>query len=330
MVVGKTLVTGAAGFVGSHLVERLVEKGERVVCTVFDKDDVNYLRPEFMKDSLVGDIRDIRFVEKAMKGCSKVYHLAATLNEPSVPASEFHSTNVEGTRNIMEAALKLGVSKVVHTSSVATIKEDRRKVDENYLYRGFFDGPYSLTKYKGEKIAFEYGARGLKVTVVNPTIIYGPRETHTLGQIFRNYLQPKVRFVGFQGSVLNLIYVKDAVEGFIAAMQKGRSGHRYILGGDEMTLGEFVGLLDEITGTRKPVVSLPDSVLELGVSIAEPLFSLAGIHPPLMKAQINAMKRGTSVDISKAIKELGLKNRPVRDGLKETLQWYRQTGYIRM
>ena len=326
----KVLITGAAGFVGSHLAERLVELGEQVVCAVFDKDTVNHLPPEFSKFSVVGDIRDRAFVERAMSGCSRVYHLAATLNEPSIPASEFYSTNVEGTRNVMEAALKLGVEKVVHASSVATIKEDSSRVDEEHLYRGVFDGPYSLTKYKGEKVAFEYGARGLKVTVVNPTIIYGPRETHTLGRIFRNYLQPKVRFVGFRDSVLNLIYVKDAVEGYILAMEKGRPGHRYILGGDEMTLGEFVGLLDEVSGTRKPVVAIPDGLLEFGVRFVEPVFSLVGLHPPIMKAQINAMKRGTACDVSKAKSELGLPGRPVRAGLKETLDWYLRTGYIRL
>ncbi len=327
---GKVLVTGAAGFVGSHLAERLAELGERVVCAVFDKDKVNYLPPELQKSALVGDVRDKRFVAQAMAGCTRVFHLAATLNEPSVPESEFHTTNVVGTRNVMEAALALGVEKVVHVSSVATIKQSPLRVDEEYLFEGPFDGPYALTKYKSEKVAFEYGARGLKVTVVNPTIIYGPRETHTLGQIFRNYLQPNVRFVGFRNSVLNLIYVKDAVKGMMLAMEKGRSGHRYILGGDEMTLGQFVGMLDELTGTRKRVIAPPDALIELGVSIAEPLFSLVGLHPPLMKAQINAMKRGTAVDISKARKELGLRNRPVREGLKETLDWYRQTGYIRI
>lgn len=327
---GKILVTGAAGFVGSHLVERLAELGEDVVCTVFGKDKVNYLPSKLREAAVVGDVRDKAFVAKAMAGCKKVYHLAATLNEPSIPESEFHSTNVIGTRNVMETALALGVEKVVHVSSVATIKQDTRRVDEEYLFEGPFDGPYALTKYKSEKVALEYGARGLNVAVVNPTIIYGPRETHTLGQIFRNYLQPKVRFVGFSNSVLNLIYVKDVVEGFILAMKKGRPGHRYILGGEEMTLGHFVGLMDEITGTRKPVIKIPDAVLVLGVSVVEPLFSLFRLQPPLMKAQVRAMKRGTAVDISKAVKELGLKNRPVREGLKETLGWYRQAGYIKL
>ncbi len=326
----KILVTGAAGFVGSHLAERLAQKGAQVVCMVWSRDSVNYLTPELRKSAVVGDVRDAAFVEKAMKGCDGVYHLAATLNEPSIPASEFYSTNVEGTRNVMAAALKLGVRKVVHTSSVATIKEDANRVNEEYLFRGSFDGPYSLTKYKGEKVAFEYGARGLNVTVVNPTIIYGPRETHTLGQIFRNYLQPKVRFVGFKNSVLNLIYVKDAVEGFILAMAKGRPGHRYILGGDEMTLGQFVSLMDEVTGTEKPVIAVPDAMLELAVSIVEPLLSLVHLHPPIMKAQINAMKRGTAVDISKSRKELGVPSRPVKEGLRETIEWYRKAGYIRI
>ena len=330
---GKTLVTGATGFVGSHLVELLVKKGERVVCIAFNRDPVNHLQPEIRKhprvEVVVGDIRNPAFVEKAMRGCSKVYHLAATLNNPSIPYMEFHSTNVEGTRNIMEAAVKLGVKKVVHTSTVATIKETTKRVDETYRYKGYFDGPYALTKYKGEKIAFEYGAQGLEVTVLNPTIIYGPRETHSLGAIFRNYIQPKVRFVGFKDSVLNLIYVEDAAEGFVRAMERGRPGHRYILGGPEMSLGQFVAILDEVSGTRKPVITIPSFLLEIAVLIFEPLMSVIGLHPPIIKAQITAMKRGSAVDISKARRELGVPERPVKEGVKKSLEWYRLTGYIK-
>jgi dihydroflavonol-4-reductase len=332
-VAGKTLVTGAAGFIGSHLVELLVKKGETVVCTVFNKDPVNHLSPEVRNSKkveiIVGDIRDPAFVWKAMKGCSKVYHLAATLNEPSIPDSEFHTTNVDGTRNIFEAALKLGVKKVVHTSSVAAIKDSPKRIDETYHHNDNFEGPYELTKYKTEELASEYGSKGLKITIVNPTIVYGPRETHTLGAIFRRYIQPRVRFVSFKNSILNLIYVEDAAEGFYRAMQKGRPGQRYILGGPEMTLGQFVATLDEVTGNHKPIITIPGFLLELIVSIAEPILGIVGLHPPIMKAQIKAMKRGTAVDISKAKKELGLPERPIREGVKKSLDWYRLTGYIK-
>jgi dihydroflavonol-4-reductase len=327
---GKTLVTGSAGFIGSHLVERLVEKGDDVVCMVFDKDKINYLSPELMKKAVIGDVRDYSFVKKAMAGCDKVYHLAAALNAPSVSEQEFFSTNVEGTRNVMKAALELGVKKVVHTSSAVTIKETAKRVNEENIFRGKFDGPYSFTKFKGEKIAFEYGARGLEVVVVNPTLVYGPRGAQSLGGIFKNYLEPPIRFVGFKNSVLNLIYVKDVVEGFILAMEKGKPGNRYLLGGGEVRLGEFVRLMDEITGTRKPVIVLPEFVLQIGVTVAVPIIMFLGIKPPIMKAQVNAMIRGSAVDISKAKKELGLPDRPLRDGLKETLDWYRNTGHIRI
>ena len=327
----KILVTGAAGFVGSHLVEKLVEKGENVICIIFNKDPVNHLPQEVREkvQLVTGDIRNKAFVEKVTKGCSQIYHLAATLNAPFIPWEEFYSTNVIGTRNIMDAALKEGVKKVVVTSSVAAIKETAERISEEHRFKGFFDSHYALTKFKAEKVAFEYGSRGVDVVVLNPTIIYGPREIHTLGEIFRKHIQPPVRLLAFKKSILNLIYVEDAADGFILAMAKGRSGHRYILGGPEMTLGAFVGLLDEVTHTKKPIITLPSSLLEFAVSIIEPLFTLLRHHPPLLKAQIKAMKRGTAVDISKSKKELGVPERSVKEGVRKALEWYKKTGYIK-
>tara|TARA_Y100000310_G_C20684975_1_gene818396 strand:- start:104 stop:1093 length:990 start_codon:yes stop_codon:yes gene_type:complete len=325
----KILVTGAAGFIGSYLVERLVEKGEKVVVTIFSKDSINYLRPGLANQTFVGDIRDIKFVEKAMKGCNRVYHLASAQNYLGISAEDFYTTNVEGTRNVMEVALKQGVKKVVHVSSSTAIKENKKRVDENDLFRGWFDGPYSFSKYKGEKVAFEYGARGLAVVAVNPTIVYGPRQMRSLGQIFKNFIEPRVRFVGFKNMILNLIYVKDVAEGIICAMQKGRTGHRYILGGHEMTLGQFIALLDELTGTHKPIITVPEFLLKLGASLIEPLFKMVRLKPPLLKAQVSAMQRGAAADISKARKELGLPVSSVREKLKETLDWYKMKGMIK-
>lgn len=334
MVVKKVLVTGAAGFVGSHLVENLVRCGYQVVGTVFDQDKVNHLEPWVRShksvELLTGDIRSADFVGRAVRGCSEVYHLAATLNAPGVKSEEFHSTNVVGTRNVMDAALDAGVRKVVVTSTIACLKDSAERVDETHLAAGVFDGDYALTKYKAEKVAFEYGCRGIEVTVVNPTIVYGPRETHTLGQIFRNYLEPPVRFVSFPDSVLNLIFVDDAVEGFVLAMEKGKSGHRYILGGPEISLGEFVALLDTVSGVRKPVVTLPNFALDLGVRVLDPLMNLVGRHSPILPAQVRAMRRGTAVDISKSLGELGVPQRPIIEGVKKSLEWYKRTGYIQV
>lgn len=325
----KVLVTGGAGFIGSHLVELLVREGYDVVSTVYDRAKVSYLDPSLPVKTFVGDIRDASFVRAAMKGCAAVFHLVAALNEPSSKYADFFSVNVEGTRNVMAAALELGVKKVVHTSSVVTIKENASRVDETHLHSGLFDGGYTLTKFLGEKVALEYGARGLPVTVVNPTIVYGPRDTHTLGNFFRLHLESKLRFVSFSGSVLNLAYVKDVAKGQLLAMKKGGPGQKYILGGEEVTLGQFVTLLDKVAGVHRPVIHTPGFAVSVGTAVLSPLFSAVGRSFPLLKAQVRAMKRGSAVDISKALRELGIPITPVERGIQEALDWYRKTGYIK-
>ncbi len=324
----KVFVTGAGGFIGSHLVELLVEKGHDVVCLLYEKDRVNNLSKSLPVKREVGDVRDFSFVKRAMKGCDWVFHLAAAMNSPKNTFQDFFSTNVEGTRNVMEAAIQNGVKKVVHVSSIVTIKEDAKKVDERHIHSGQFDGGYSLTKFLGEKIAFEHGATGLPVVVVNPTVVYGPR-AHALTDFFKLHIEPKIRFLGFATGQLNMIYVKDTVQGILLAMERGRQGHKYILGGPETTIGQFVSLLDKLTGNKRPVIKIPEYMIDIGSTVLPPVFSIFGKKFPLLKPQVNAMKRGSAVDIAKAKKELGIPITPLEKGVSETLQWYKETGRIR-
>ena len=326
----KILVTGADGFIGSHLAEILVKNGYDLHCTIFDKGSANYLDPKLRVKRFTGDIRDLSFVKKAMKGCDKVFNLVGALNVPTSTYDDFFSTNVEGARNIMEASLQLKIKKVVHTSSVVTIKENEKKVDENHLHKTFFMDPYTITKFYGEKIAFEYGAKGLDVTVVNPTIVFGPRDTHTLGNFFKLHLESRIRFVSFLDSRLNIIYVKDAAMGHMLAMEKGKPGNKYILGGDEISLGKFISTLDKVAGVKNPIIKIPKFAVDCASAIFPPLFSIFGKPFPVLRAQAKAMRRGSSVDISKAKKELGFPITPIDEGIKNALEWYIETGYINL
>ena len=324
----RILVTGGGGFVGSHVVDLLVEQGHSVVCVLAGHAPENNLGPYLEVERLVGDIRDPNFVIKAMEGCEQVYHLAAAKNTPSTRFDDFFSVNVEGTKNVMAAALELGVSKVVHTSSLVTIKEDPGEVDENSLHRGHFPVAYTLTKFKGEKICFEYGAQGLNVVVVNPTIMFGPRDTGTIAKLIKRHLESRVRVLGFSDSQLNLLYVKNAAIGHVLAMEKGRAGHKYILAGTQISLGELVALFDKVAGINRPTVRIPDMAIEVGTTILTPLFSLFGKSFPLLKAQVKAMKRGSAVDFSKAKQELGLPVTSLEKDFATTLDWYHRTGFV--
>jgi nucleoside-diphosphate-sugar epimerase len=243
------LVTGAGGFVGSHLIEALEARGEDVTCFLYENSDGDFINPE-EHTTVRGDIRDPGSIREAVAGHDEVYHLAALLNHAKPTTEEFFETNVMGTRNVMEAALEEGVEKVVYTSSRVAIDENRpERLHETMRHPGFFNNGYTMSKYKGEKVVFEYGARGIDVNTVHPTLIYGPRETNTLAPLMRTYLHPPIRFKGYVDSLFDFIYVKDVAEGHIAAMERGRPGERYILGGEERSIGEFLALLDELTGT---------------------------------------------------------------------------------
>jgi dihydroflavonol-4-reductase len=325
----KILVTGAGGFLGSHVVELLVDQGHSVVCMLAENAPENYLDHSLEVTRLTGDIRDESFVGEAVAGCQQVYHLAAAKNRPGTSFEEFFSVNVLGTKNVMAAALEMGVDRVVNTSSIVTIKEDPGPVDETSLHRGFFSAAYTLTKYKGEKVCFEYGAQGLDVVVVNPTIMFGPRDTGSIAKLLKRHLESKVRIVGFPDCQLNLIYVKNAAIGHVLAMEKGKSGHKYILGGNQITIGDLVGMLDKVANINRPTIRVPDIAIDIGTTVLSPIFSMFGKTFPLLKAQVKAMRRGSAVDFSKAQDELGLPVTPIEADLESTLDWYRQTGFVK-
>lgn len=323
----KIFVTGADGFIGSHLVELLVKEGHEVVAFLMKNDDRQNLKDLQVK-RIVGDVRDFKQVKAAMKGCDWVFHLAASMNNPAYTYDDFFSVNVTGTKNVMEAALQEGIKKVVHASSNVTIKESTKIVNEEDQHSGNFDGPYAQTKFLGEKVAFEYGAKGLPVVIVLPTVVFGPR-MHAMKGFFKMHLQPRIRLASYTRSRLNVIYVKDVAKGMLLAMEKGKQGNRYILGGQELSLGQFLHVLDRAAGINRPILYLPEWVINIGCTIITPLALLARIPFPLLKPQVDAMKRGSSVDCSKAVSELGLRIRPLEDSLHETVEWYRKTGYIR-
>lgn len=321
-------ITGSGGFVGSHLAEHLDNRGEDVICFVHSESDRCWLDTSSFK-CIYGDIRDQELLMNAVEGSNQIYHLAALLPSPSYTLEEYTAVNVEGTRNVMNAALKNDVDKVVYTSSRLSVDESgSQEVDESFRHRTFFNNPYSLTKYKGEKILFEYGARGIDVTAVNPALIYGPRETEQIAPLVRMYLSLPVGVSGFEDSIFNFVYIDDVVEGHASAMESGESGHRYLLTGEQMSIGDFLNLVDELTETNKPRVSIPNWVVNLSVRVGSPVIKAMGIDPPLSRESLQSMKVPVLLDGSKGQSELNLNPTSLNEGLKRTLAWYRSEGII--
>lgn len=327
------LVTGAGGFVGSHLVEFLSNYPDfRINAMVWDKDPINNLNSSSYDLSnvtqMVGDVRDERFVEECVQGCDWVFHLASQQNDINATDDDFFTTNVLGTRNVMRACLKFGVKRVLHVSSLAAIKTDSSRVNENSVQQGFFDGAYSRTKFLGEKMAFEYCAKGVPVVVVNPTIIYGSR-ARVLCTYVKLHVDSHIRFYSFPNMVMNMVHVSDAVDFMFRAIQDCSVGERYLLGGREITMKQYLDLLDKTCKVNKPLIRLPVGLLEMGSAILTPIWRLAGKTFPVLKPQIDAMKRGSAADCTKLWGVVGKPKVSLRYGLVETINWCRSAGILK-
>ncbi|HEY82500.1 MAG TPA: NAD-dependent epimerase/dehydratase family protein [Dehalococcoidia bacterium] len=223
-----TLVTGGTGFIGQRLVKRLLERGERLRLLVRKTSNLTPFSGQPVEFAY-GDVTDRPSVEAALTGCSHLYHLANVYDWWLPDYSLYYRVNVEGTRNVLEAALAAGVEKVVYTSSMVALPGASGEVfNETTPHRGYFVCEYERTKYLGEQIARELAEKGLPVVCVLPTGVYGPGDTKVMGRLLAAYL--KRRLPALINIRTNIVYVDDVVEGHILAMERGKVGERYLLG----------------------------------------------------------------------------------------------------
>jgi dihydroflavonol-4-reductase len=282
-------------------------------------------------DRATGDLRDPGSLEKAMSGCEVVFHVAADYRLWVRDPEQMYRSNVEGTRAILEAARKNGVKRVVYTSSVATMgvtssghwaDEDSPVAVENMI------GPYKRSKFIAEQVALEAGRGGMDVVVVNPTTPVGEcdiKPTPT-GRIVVDFLKKK--FPAYVDTGLNLVDVKECARGHVAALEKGRSEERYILGGENLTLKQILDKLAAITGLPSPKLRVP-YLLALATGVVDEMVTgrLLGREP---RATIDAVRMGRKkmfVSSAKAERELGWKTIPVNDALRRAADWFRANGY---
>jgi len=323
-------VTGATGFVGSHVARILAEQGAELRLLVRPSSDPKNIA-DLKAERVVGDLRDPATFEKALAGCDAVFHVAADYRLWVRDPEEMYRSNVEGTRGILEAACRNGVRRVVYTSSVATMgftsnghlaDEDSPVALDNMI------GPYKRSKFLAEQIAMETGRGGIDVVVVNPTTPVGEgdlKPTPT-GRIVVDFLKEK--FPAYVDTGLNLVDVAECARGHVAALQKGKSGERYILGGENLTLKQILDKLAAITGLPSPRVKLP-YVVALATGVVDETFTgrILGREP---RATIDAVRMGRKkmfVSSAKAERELGWKTIAVDDALRRAVAWFRQNGY---
>jgi dihydroflavonol-4-reductase len=326
----KAFVTGATGFVGSHVAQVLAERGadlRLLVRTGSDPKNIQQLNAE----RVVGDLCDPESIDRAMAGCDVVFHVAADYRLWVRDPAQMYRANVEGTRTILQAARKNRVRRVVYTSSVATMgfTVKNNPVDESSpVSLENMIGHYKRSKYMAEEVAIAAGRDGLDVVVVNPSTPVGEQDIKPTptGRIVVDFLKKK--FPAYVDTGLNMVDVRECARGHVAALEKGRSGERYILGGENLTLKQILDKLAAITGLPSPRVRLPYAVALASGVVDTVVTGVVLRREP--RVTIDAVRMGRKkmfVSSAKAERELGWKAVPVDAALRRAVQWFTENGY---
>jgi dihydroflavonol-4-reductase len=332
-------VTGATGFLGSHVARVLAEEGADLRLLVRPTSDLRNL-DGLKADRVTGDLRDPASIEKALAGCDVVFHVAADYRLWVRDPAEMYRSNVEGTRAVLEAARKQGVRRVVYTSSVATmgfssirgnVADDvtNNVADENSpVSLADMIGHYKRSKFMAEQAAFEAAKSGVDVVVVNPSTPIGERDIKPTptGRIVVDFLKRK--FPAYVETGLNLVDATECARGHVRALEKGRRGERYILGGENLTLKQILDRLGAITGLKSPTVKLPYG-FALATAVVDEMVTgrILGREP---RATIDAVRMGRKmmfVSSAKAERELGWRTTSVDGALQRSVNWFQANGY---
>ena len=329
-------VTGATGFLGSHVARVLAEQGADLRLLVRPTSDPRNL-DGVNADRVEGDLRDAASVAKALSGCDVVFHVAADyrLWVRGRDSDEMYRSNVEGTRAVLEAARKQGIRRVVYTSSVATMGftsgTNNGNVADEQSPVGIADmiGHYKRSKFMAEQVAVEAARSGVDVVIVNPTTPIGERDIKPTptGRIVLDFLKRK--FPAYVETGLNLVDATECARGHIQALEQGRSGERYILGGENLTLKQILDRLAAITSLPSPTVKLP-YVFALAAGVVDEMVTgrVLGREP---RATIDTVRMGRKmmfVSSAKAERELGWRTVPVDGALRRSVEWFRANGYV--
>jgi dihydroflavonol-4-reductase len=325
------LVTGGGGFIGSHLVQQLVDEGEAVRVLEEPSADVRHLRLGAI-EVVRGDIRCAEDVREAVRGCRQVYHLAANPNLWTRVRSDFDAVNNVGTRNVLHEALRAGAERVLHTSTesiLALSKSNGQSVEKLRLKEAHMIGQYCLSKLKGEQEAFRLAESGSPVIVASPTVPIGPGD-HNLTPPSRMTLAfCQGKLPSYLECQLNMIDARDIASGLRAAMKVGRPGIRYLIGGANLRLSEWLTILGSLLEREVPRWQIPYP-LALVIAYASEWTSdhLTGQMPMATVTGVKLTRRNMHFETTASRKHLGLKLRTVEESAKDAIAWFRQKGWM--
>jgi dihydroflavonol-4-reductase len=333
----KCFVTGASGFIGANLVHELVAHGHSVKALLRPKSDQRGLEGANY-EAISGDVADAEVLKRAMQGCDWCFHVAASYHLWLKDYRPMYAANVDGTRNVLEAAGKAGCSRIVYTSTVGCIglpqAVDGKVVptDETTpVSEAQMSNHYKRSKWQAEQVALECARKDLPVIIVNPSAPVGPRDVKPTptGQVIVDFLNREMP--AYLDTGLNWVHVRDVAIGHILAAEKGRIGERYILGNAKgnWTMAEAFRVLEEITKIPAPRMRVPYFVALSAAHINEAISSMTGAPPKAPLAGVRMAKYKMFFNPAKSIAELGLPQTEPRQALKDAAEWFQNHGYVK-
>ncbi|HXT79317.1 MAG TPA: hopanoid-associated sugar epimerase [Acetobacteraceae bacterium] len=326
-----TLVTGATGFVGSAVARALATRGHALRLLVRANSDRRNLAG-LDAELVVGDLTDPASLVRAAAGCRYVVHVAADYRFWVPDPDAMLAANVGGALAMIRAAASAGAERIVHCSSVAALGQvgDGTPANEDTPTReADFVGIYKRSKYLAEKAVLDMARREqLPVVVVNPAAPVGPRDIKPTptGKMILDAAAGRVP--AYIDTGLNIVHVDDVAEGHALALEHGRVGERYVLGGENMLLKDILGLVAEVAGRRPPTIRLPEAVVWPAAFLMENFARLTGVPPLMTRDHLKMARKKMFYSSAKAMTELGYRPRPVRQAVEDAVAWFRANGML--
>ncbi len=325
----RVLVTGATGFVGGHVARVLVDQGHDVLALVRPTSDLGALADLPVKP-ILGSLTDPSSLERAVRGIDWLFHVAADYRLWVPDPQAMHDVNVGGTLRLLDAAWKAGVGRIVYTSSAVTVacSADKPGTEADFLSPDACRSTYQRTKVLAEQVVWRLIREGAPITIVNPSTPIGARDRRPTptGRLIVDFLNG--RLPAFLDAVFNWVHVADVAKGHWLAADMGRVGERYILGHQDLSLGEFLQLLAEVSGQPAPRFRIPYAMAYMAGAIGEMWSGLSGHEP---RASLDGVRMAGSpmrYDSSKSVKDLGLPQTPLQAAAEEAVQWFRAHDYV--
>lgn len=319
-------MTGVTGFIGWHVAKQLIERGEQVRALVRSTSRVSGL-PQI--EAFTGDLRDAASLQRAVAGCSTVYHIAADYRLFTRKPEEMYASNVDGTRNLLSAARQASVDRIVYTSTVGCIGIPLNGIGDESMPVTIqaMTGHYKRSKFLAERVALEAASAGDPVVIVNPTAPVGDHDVKPTptGKIIVDFLRRDMP--AFIDTGLNLVDVRDTARGHLLAADKGRPGERYILGCENLTLRAILERLERLSGLPAPRIRIPYAVAYLAGVCSTAWASVTGAEPRAPLEGVRMARKKMFVTAEKARRELGFVPGPVDGALERAINWFQANGY---